>query len=62
MNSLTLFDSHTIKVSALEQMPSGMFHRNIVVTDIDDNQFQIKIFCESEIFAEVQQKEQINEQ
>lgn len=62
MNSLTLFDSHTIKVTALEQMPNGMFHRTITVTDVDGNQFQIKIFCEFEIFVEIQpKKEQSND-
>lgn len=62
MNSLTLFDSNAIKVAALEQMPNGMFHRVITVTDIDGNQFQIKIFCKTEIFAEIQpKKEQSND-
>lgn len=60
MNSLTLFDSQIVKVSALEQMPSGMFYREIVITDVNENQFKVKIFCESEIFAEIQE-EPINE-
>lgn len=62
MNSLTLFDSHTIKVSALEQMPNGMFNRVITIHDEDGNLFQVKIFCESEIFVKIQpQKEQTND-